>query len=204
MMPDRSEHQHRRGGGESGHRRHRGTELGKLGKRWAAFRNRVEINDMSEASSKRASTQVSKMIKATRKALYQACLDPDALASWRRPEDMTVHVHAFDAHEGGRFRISLTYRDPEHSPGGKTSEDMDTFQGRFIELVPDEKIVEVVVFETRDPRFSGEMKITTSFADTGEGTEVTILCQDIPAGIRPEDNEMGCRSSLQNLAALTE
>ncbi|MGH6868000.1 MAG: SRPBCC domain-containing protein, partial [Methylocella sp.] len=71
-------------------------------------------------------------------------------------------------------------------------------------LVPYEKIVEVIEFESRDSIFAGEMKITTSFADTDERTKITVLCQDIPAGIRPEDNEMGCKSSLQNLATLIE
>jgi uncharacterized protein YndB with AHSA1/START domain len=121
---------------------------------------------------------------------------------WRVPDNMKGHVHVFDGREGGMYRISLTYQDPEHSPGGKTSEDTDAFHGRFVELVPNEKIVEVVEFESRDPRFAGEMKITTSFADADGGTEVTILCQDIPAGIRPEDNEMGSKQSLQKLAAL--
>jgi uncharacterized protein YndB with AHSA1/START domain len=145
---------------------------------------------MTEPSARQASTRVTEIIKAPRKAVYQACLDPDSVAAWRAPDNMKGHVHAFDAREGGTFRMSLTYQDPKHSPGGKTSEDTDTFQGKFIELVPDEKIVEVIKFESRDPRFAGEMKITTSFTDTDEGTEITVLCQDIPAGIRLEDNEL--------------
>jgi hypothetical protein len=60
---------------------------------------------------------------------------------------MKGHVHVFDAHEGGTFRMSLSYKDPQHSPGGKTSEPTDTFRGRFLELVPYEKIVEVIEFE---------------------------------------------------------
>lgn len=157
---------------------------------------------MREPSAKRASTRVSKIIKAPRKAVYQACLDPEAVATWRVPDGMKGHMHVFDAREGGTFRMSLTYQEREHSPAGKTSEDTDTFHGRFVELVPDEKIVEAITFESSDPGFAGKMTITTSFADTDDGTEITILCQDIPAGIRPEDNEMGCRSSLQNLADL--
>ena len=98
--------------------------------------------------------------------------------------------------------MSLTYQDREQSPGGKTSEDTDTFQGRFTELVPDEKIVEVIEFESQDPRFAGEMKMTTSFTDTSEGTEITVRCEGLPAGIRPEDNEMGTEQALQKLATL--
>lgn len=151
-----------------------------------------------------SSTRVSRIIRAPRKAVYRACLDPDALAIWRVPDNMEGHMHAFDAREGGVFRMSLTYRDPQQSPGGKSSHDTDTFQGRFVELVPDEKIVEAIEFESRDPGFAGEMKITTSLADAAGGTEVTVLCQDIPAGIRPEDNETGCRQSLDKLASLLE
>ena len=32
--------------------------------------------------------------------------------------------------------------------------------------------------------------MTVSLADANGGTEITILCEDIPKGIRPEDNEL--------------
>lgn len=159
---------------------------------------------MTEASPKRARTEVSRIIKAQRQAVYRACLDPVAVAAWRAPDNMKGHMHFFDARQGGTYRMSLTYQDAARSVGGKTSEDTDSFHGRFVELVPDEKIVEAVAFESSDPCFAGEMTITTSLADAREGTEVTILCQDIPPGIRPADNELGCQMSLRNLAALLE
>jgi uncharacterized protein YndB with AHSA1/START domain len=151
----------------------------------------------------RASTKVSRVIRAPREAIYRACLDPDALAAWRVPDGMTARVHAFDGREGGSYRMSLTYTDPADSPG-KTTDDTDAFEGRFIELVPDEKVVELIRFESPDPAFAGEMRMTTSLADTPEGTEVTVLCENIPPGIRREDNELGCRLALANLAKLVE
>ena len=159
---------------------------------------------MTEPSTKPKSTRVSKVIMAPRQAVYQACLDPDAVAAWRAPAGMKGQMHVFDAREGGAYRMSLTYQKPELSPGGKTTADTDTFHGRFVQMIPCEKIVEAVQFESDDPRFPGEMTITTSFADTDEGTEITLLCENIPAGIRPEDNEMGSRSSLENLAVFLE
>lgn len=158
--------------------------------------------NMPEPSVGRASTRVAKIIEAPRTAIYRACLDPDALASWRVPDNMKAHVHVFDAREGGTFRTSLTYKDRELSPGGKTSEGADTFQGRFIELIPDEKIVEIIEFESLDPRFGGEMTVITSFTDTDEGTEITILCENIPAGVGPDDNEAGTKQALRKLATL--
>jgi len=48
------------------------------------------------------------------------------------------------------------------------------------------------------------MKMTTRLADADGGTEVTMLFENLPAGVRPEDNETGTRQSLQKLAALLE
>jgi hypothetical protein len=48
------------------------------------------------------------------------------------------------------------------------------------------------------------MRIFLNLSDAGDGTAVTMLCQDIPPGIRPEDNEQGCKESLQKLAVLLE
>ena len=152
---------------------------------------------MTGSSPKRASTRVSRIIKAERKAVYHAFLDPDSVASWLSPDNMRGHVHAFDASEGGTFRISLTWQDQAHSLSGKTSEDTDTYQGKFVELVPYAKIVEVIDFESQDPAFAGEMRMIVSLADADGGTEVTVLCEDIPKGIRPEDNELGCKESLR-------
>jgi uncharacterized protein YndB with AHSA1/START domain len=159
---------------------------------------------MTKPRARPRSTQVSRIIKAPRHVVYQACLDPDAVARWRVPDNMVGHMYVFEAREGGAVRMSLTYRDPSQSPGGKTSEDTDTFQGRFVELMPGEKIVEVIVFESPDPAFAGEMKLTTRLADADAGTEITVLCENIPSGIRLEDNETGSRQSLQKLAALVE
>jgi uncharacterized protein YndB with AHSA1/START domain len=149
-----------------------------------------------------ATTQVTRLIHAPRDAVYRACVDPDALAAWRVPDNMSAEVHEFEARQGGRFRMSLSYDDPERSGAGKTTDRTDTFQGRFVELVPGERIVEVIEFESADPSFAGEMRMTTSLADAHDGTSVTVLSEDIPRGIRPEDNEEGTRQALDKLAAL--
>jgi uncharacterized protein YndB with AHSA1/START domain len=159
---------------------------------------------MIQPSSKGRSTRASQIIKAPREVVYRAFLEPDAVASWLPPDGMKGHVHTFEPHEGGRFRVSLTYLDRLESPRGKTSGDTDTVEGKFVELIPNEKIVQVTEFESEQPDFAGEMKITWSLADVDGGTEVTVLCEDIPQGIRLADNETGSRSSLRNLAAFIE
>lgn len=158
---------------------------------------------MNEPAATGARTRVTKIIKAPRAAVYRAFLDPDALATWLPPAGMSGLVHLFEPRVGGEIRMSLRYRDPKNAPG-KSAADTDTFRGRFAELVAPEKIVWIVAFESADPAFAGEMTMITTLAETPDGTEIAMVCENIPKGISPEDNAMGCRSSLQNLAALLE
>ena len=87
---------------------------------------------------------------------------------------------------------------------GKTSEHSDVVEGKFLELVPDERVVQLVEFESENPAFVGAMTMTWSLAAVPGGTEVTILCENVPEGIRQEDHDAGLRSTLENLAAFTE
>jgi uncharacterized Fe-S cluster protein YjdI len=118
------------------------------------------------------------------------------------PTGMTSQVHAFDPREGGSFRISLTYDDP--TGAGKTTADTDTFHGRFVKLVENEQVVEVVEFETADPGLRGEMTITITLADADGGTDILAVHDDLPPSLSTTDNEAGWRSSLAKLAAFVE
>jgi uncharacterized protein YndB with AHSA1/START domain len=149
-----------------------------------------------------ASTRLTRRLNAPRATVYRALLDARAVATWMVPTGMTSHVHAFDPREGGAFRISLTYDAPTGT--GKTSAHTDTYHGRFVQLVPDERVVEVVEFETADPAMQGEMTITFALADAGAGTELVAVHDRLPPGLSPADNETGWRSSLDRLAALVE
>jgi uncharacterized protein YndB with AHSA1/START domain len=148
------------------------------------------------------STRITRHVKAPRASVYRALVDARAVAKWMVPNGMTSHVHAFDAREGGSFRISLTYDEPTAS--GKTTAHTDTYHGRFVKLVPDEQVVEVVEFETTDPALRGEMTITISLADADGGSDVLAVHDGVPRGVPPADNEAGWRSSLAKLAALVE
>jgi uncharacterized protein YndB with AHSA1/START domain len=148
------------------------------------------------------STRISWHVSAPRACVYRALLDPRAVATWKVPTGMTCHVHAFDAREGGLFRISLTYEDPTGK--GKTSAHTDTYHGRFVKLVPNEQVIEVVEFETTDPALRGEMTITTTLADADGGTDILAVHDGLPQALSPADNEVGWREALAKLAAFVE
>jgi uncharacterized protein YndB with AHSA1/START domain len=148
----------------------------------------------------RASTRTARIIKARPEELYDAFMDPAALIEWLPPGEMTGKIHAFDARVGGGYRMSLFYPPDERSFRGKTSETEDMVDVRFVELTPPRRIVEAVTFVTTDPALSGEMTIIVTFEAVAGGTEVTFLCENLPPGLRPEDNEAGTRLSLEQLA----
>jgi uncharacterized protein YndB with AHSA1/START domain len=100
--------------------------------------------------------------------------------------------------------MSLFYPPSEQVFRGKTSEREDNFTSRFVELDPPNRIVQSVTFNSTDPAFSGEMTMAATFEIEGGGTKVTIVCEHIPPGIRPEDNDAGSRSSLEKLAHYVE
>jgi uncharacterized protein YndB with AHSA1/START domain len=111
-------------------------------------------------------------------------------------------VHAFDAREGGSFRISLTYDAPMGT--GKTTAHTDTYHGRFVKLVPNEQIVEVDEFETNDPAFRGQMTITITLVDAHGGTDLLAVHDGLPRGVSPADKKTGWRMALAKLAKLVE
>ncbi len=149
-----------------------------------------------------SSTRITRHVNAPRASVYRALLDARAVATWMVPNGMTSKVHAFEPLEGGSFRISLTYDEPTGT--GKSTAHTDTFHGRFVKLVPNEKVVEVVEFETTDPTMRGEMTITFTLADADGGTDILAEHDGLPPGLSPADNEVGWRMSLEKLAALVE
>jgi uncharacterized protein YndB with AHSA1/START domain len=158
---------------------------------------------MTDARSA-GSSRTSRVIKAPREALYRAFTDPAALAAWLSPGEMTGKIHEFDARVGGGYRMSLFYPPSEQAYRGKTSEREDRFTARFVELTPPTRIVQAITFDSEDPAFSGEMTMVVTLDESEAGTEVTFVFEEIPSGIRPEDNEAGTRSSLEKLARYVE
>ncbi|MFF7791573.1 SRPBCC domain-containing protein [Streptomyces sp. NPDC007991] len=148
-------------------------------------------------------TRVSGHVDAPRADVYRALVSAEAVARWRVPAGMSGEVHEFDAREGGRFRVSLTYEAPDAI--GKSAAHTDTYHGRFAPLVPDEQVVEVLEFEAVDPELGGTMTLTTTLSDAeGGGTDVVMVHEGIPDAVPAADNETGTRMALANLARFVE
>jgi uncharacterized protein YndB with AHSA1/START domain len=145
-------------------------------------------------------TRAARIIRARPEALYAAFIDPAALVAWLPPAEMTGVIHEFDARVGGGYRMSLFYPADERVFRGKTADREDRVDVRFVELAPPYRIVEAVSFVSADPALSGEMTMTITFEAVPGGTAVALVCENLPPGLRAEDNEEGSRLSLEQLA----
>src|SRR5512132_4342335 len=63
------------------------------------------------------------------------------------------------------------------------------YHGRFVRLVPNERIVEVMEFETANETMRGEMRVTFRLTDTGAGADVLAVHDNVPPGVTPADSE---------------
>ena len=97
--------------------------------------------------------------------VFNALVDREALETWLPPGDMTGYFELFDPTPGGSYRLVLTYTDPAGSPG-KTSGDADIVDARYIDIVPNDRVVQAVDFVSDAPEFAGTMTMTWTVRTT--------------------------------------
>lgn len=142
----------------------------------------------------------SKVVKAPLSRVFDALVDPEALAEWLPPAGMTGRFDHFDARPGGSYRMILTYLDPPVH-GGKADADSDVVEGRFVEIEPDDRVVQTVEFDSAETTFGGAMTMTWTVTRVDGGTRVELRADNVPLGISAADHADGMNSSLNNLAA---
>ncbi len=131
--------------------------------------------------------------------MFSAFVDRDALTTWLPPHGMTASLEHFDPTPGGSYRMVLRYVDPSVSRG-KSSSDSDIVEARYVEIVPDDRVVQAVDFVSDDPAFAGTMTMTWAVCVADGGTRVEFTADDVPDGISADDHAAGLASSLDNLA----
>jgi uncharacterized protein YndB with AHSA1/START domain len=147
--------------------------------------------------------RASRLIDAPATRVFDALVDRDALEAWLPPRGMTARFERFDPTPGGSYRLVLSYADPCDAPG-KSSADSDVVAARYIDIIPEDRVVQAVDFVSDDPSFGGTMTMTWSVEAVDGGTRVEIVAEDVPDGISADDHAAGMSSSLDNLARYVE
>jgi len=139
------------------------------------------------------SIRLHRVLRAPPERVYKAFLDAEAMVKWLPPHGFTCKVHQLDPKVGGSYKMSFT----NFSSGNGHS-----FGGKFLELVPNERIRHTDKFD--DPNLPGEMQTTITFKKVLVGTELNVVQEGIPAAIPPEACYLGWQESLTLLAQLVE
>jgi len=134
-----------------------------------------------------------RVLRAPPQRIYQALLDPQALVKWLPPHGYTGTVHALDARVGGSYRMSFTNLGTGQG---------HSFGGKYLELVPGERIVHIDRFE--EASLPGEIMVTITLKKVSCGTELHIVQEGLPDVIPLESCYLGWQQSLILLAQLIE
>jgi uncharacterized protein YndB with AHSA1/START domain len=134
-----------------------------------------------------------RVFKAPPERVYRAFLDPEAMVKWLPPHGFTAKVHHLDARVGGSYKMSFK---------NFTTGNGHSFGGKYLELVPNERIVHTDVFD--NPGLPGTMTVTITFKKVFCGTEVNITQEGVPDVIPAEACYLGWQESLILLAQLVD
>jgi uncharacterized protein YndB with AHSA1/START domain len=140
-----------------------------------------------------STVRLHRVLRAPAERVYKAFLNPDAMAKWLPPHGYTGKVHHMLAEVGGTYQMSFT-----HFASGRSH----TFGGRYLELVPGERLRYTDAFD--DPGLPGTMETTVTLTAVSCGTDVAIVQSGIPGAIPVEACYLGWQESLAMLAQLVE
>ncbi|HET8995845.1 MAG TPA: SRPBCC family protein, partial [Acetobacteraceae bacterium] len=167
--------------------------------RWTTMRGMAPGRGRWRSAIRQGGTTVPNTVRlhrvlATRpEKVYRAFLEPDALAKWLPPNGFVCTVDHLEAKVGGTFRMAFR----NFTTGNSTA-----FHGRYLELVPGERLRYTDAFE--DPNLPGEIQVTVTLKKVLVGTEIDIVQSNLPHVIPPEACYLGWQESLRNLARLVE
>jgi len=134
-----------------------------------------------------------RVLRAKPERVYRAFIDGDAMAKWLPPNGFTGKVHQMDAKVGGSYKMSFT----NFTTGASYS-----FGGKFLELVPNERLRYTDRFD--DPNLPGEMQTTVVLKAVSVGTELDVVQEGVADVIPAEACYLGWQESLTLLAKLVE
>jgi uncharacterized protein YndB with AHSA1/START domain len=134
-----------------------------------------------------------RVLRSKPERVYKAFLDGDAMAKWLPPNGFTGKVLSIDAKVGGSYKMSFT---------NFTTGSSHSFGGKFLELVPNQRIRYSDRFD--DPNLPGEMMTTVTITPVVVGVEINITQEGIPDVIPLAACYLGWQESLVLLAKLVE
>jgi uncharacterized protein YndB with AHSA1/START domain len=140
-----------------------------------------------------STVRLHRVLRSKPERVYRAFLEADAVVKWMAPFGFTATVHHMEPRIGGSYKMSFK---------NFTTGNSHSFGGKYLELVPNERIRHTDVFD--DPNLPGEMQVTVTIRPVLVGVELNVVQEGIPEAIPVEACYLGWQESLTLLAQLVE
>ena len=141
---------------------------------------------MNAALAATAAVVVRRTIAATAEELFDAWLDPQAMAIWMRPGSIQTTTARVDARVGGHYEIVM-----------QSATETYPHTGVYRVIDRPRRLVFTWISRGTEQR---ESLVSVDFLARGAATEVVVTHEQLPEGARPSHNE-GWTSALQRLEA---
>ena len=139
---------------------------------------------MNAAIAAIAAVVVRRTIAATAEELFDAWLDPQAMAIWMRPGSIQTTTAKVDARVGGRYEIVM-----------RSATETYPHTGVYRAIDRPRRLVFTWLSRGTEQR---ESLVTVDFLARGAGTEVVVTHEQLPEGARSSHND-GWTSALHRL-----
>lgn len=135
------------------------------------------------------SLTIARRMKAPPERVFAALTRPDLLVQWWGPDPTPPQYAEADLRVGGRWRVQFSTADGENR---------ETY-GVYREIDPPRRLV--FTFQWLG-YFDGEMLVSIDLAPTAEGTELTVLHEQLVDAETAEAHRIGWHGTLDRLEAL--
>lgn len=159
----------------------------------------VEATTLNVGIREGLKVQVSKVIRASRKRVFEAWTKPEVMRQWFGPVNMDTPEVTNDLRVGGSYRVAM--QKCEERAANEAMGPISVATGVYREIVPNER----VSFTWNGNWAPGEESlVTVTLKDVAGGTEVTITHERFLTTASMSGHEQGWVGSLQKLAAFLE
>lgn len=133
-------------------------------------------------------------IAAPRALLFRLWTEPEHLMRWWGPQTTTASSVSVDLREGGAWRHCIL-----------TAEGREYWShGRYLEIVPPERLVFTFAWENREGRPEHPMQVTVEFHELGERTRLVFRKVQLPDDTELKLQTRGWEQALDKYVAYAE
>lgn len=139
--------------------------------------------------------RLSRDIKAPRARVWEAWMDPAALAEWFVPAGCVMPECAFDVREGGAYDcLYVGEESGKHFP----------MAGEYVEISPMDRIVMTHGWKDDSGQVTSSTEMTITFADFEGGTRLELVQTGLPDAASRDSHGEGWSRVLDKLQSRSE